>query len=402
MIIGIDATMLVYAGSGVANYTLNLIKNLLLIDKKNEYRLFYSSLRRPKNFYYLDSLRKLGAKVYAHRLPPTLLRLIWGRYNFFPIEFFIGKVDLFFSSDFLRPPTLSSTKGLTTIHDLTWKIFPEYHTQDVISAHRKKLIKTIRYGDEIIVDSRSTRNDLQRLYPQIATSKIHVIYPGISESMKPINDKKKINSVVSTYLTNTHPNRKADQPPSESEGKLPTNHQSLITNHYLLYVGAIEPRKNLDLCIRLFNDLIKDKQFADFKFFIVGRAGWRKEKIFQLVKDLQLDDKVIFVGYVKDEDLPYFYSGAEMTFYLSSYEGFGLPPLESLACGTPTVAGNNSSMRETLPKEFLVNIEDRGEVLKKIKKFIKSPPRIDSKKIINDFSWLKKATEFLHLFESIK
>jgi len=122
MKIGIDITMLVYTGSGVANYTFNLVKNLLKIDKENEYRLFYSSFRRPKNFYYLNELKRLGGKIYEYRFPPTLLQLWWSKLNIIPVEWFIGKVDAYFSSDFLRPPLLKGTKGITTVHDLTWKI----------------------------------------------------------------------------------------------------------------------------------------------------------------------------------------------------------------------------------------------------------------------------------------
>ena len=139
MIIGVDVTMLVYAGSGVANYTYNLVKALLEIDKKNEYRLFYSSFRRPKNFYYLDKLKKAGGKIYNFRFPPSLLKLWWSRFHVIPVEWFIGKVDVFFSSDFLRPPLLLGTKGITTVHDLTWKIYPQFHEQRIIDAHPIKL-----------------------------------------------------------------------------------------------------------------------------------------------------------------------------------------------------------------------------------------------------------------------
>jgi len=239
MKIGIDITMLVYTGSGVANYTYNLVKNLLEIDKSNEYRLFYSSFRRPKNFYYLDEFRKLGARVYEYPFPPSLLKLIWGRLNIIPIEWFTGKVDVFFFSDFLRSPLLPGTKGITTIHDLTWKLFPKYHTQDVISAHEKKLEKTIRYEDTVIVDSENTKNDLLRLYPQINRKKVSVVYPGIGSSFVPLSrttaDKEKSKIILNKYGI------------SEKW-------------QFLLYVGAIEPRKNLELSIRVFHQLVTNHQ----------------------------------------------------------------------------------------------------------------------------------------------
>jgi len=391
MKIGVDITMLVYTGSGVANYTFNLIRELLLTDKTNEYRLFYSSLRRPKNFYYLDELKKLGAKVYDWRFPPSLLKLWWGKWHIMPVEWFIGKVDVFYSSDFLRPPLLKGTKGVTTVHDLIWKIYPEFHEDFIVEAHAKKLAKTVKYGDTVLVDSQSTKKDLKKYYPQMQEEKIHVIYPAVAEYFRPIKDKPKISQVLSKYLNNQETNSKYSK-------QLPiTNNQ--IPN-YLLYVGAIEPRKNIDKAIAAFADLLKNEKFSDFKFLIVGRAGWKNEKIFALVEKLNLKDRVIFVGFVEDKDLPYFYSGAKLSVYLSQYEGFGLPPLESLSCGTPTIAGENSSMKETIDKKFLVNVDEQTAIVAKMKELLTDKVTIDPQEIKRKFSWNEAAKKFLQIISS--
>ncbi len=368
MIIGIDISMLVYRGSGVANYTYNLVKNLLKYDKKNEYRLFYSSLRRPRNFYYLDEFRKLGAKVYDYRFPPRVLKFLWNKRHLLPVEYLIGKVDVYHSSDFLRPPLLKGTRGITTIHDLTWKIYPEFHTKDIIEAHERKMEKTIKYGDIIIVDSYNTKKDLLKYYPEAKKrNKIYVIYPGVDERFKPIKDKEKIKKVLAKY--------KVEYP-----------------KRYLLYVGAIEPRKNLDTAIRVFSRLIKDKNYSDFEFLIVGRAGWKNEKIFQLIKDLRLEKKVRFVGFVEDEDLPYFYNAVKVLIYLSQYEGFGLPPLEALACGTPVLAGKNSSLKEILPEDYLVDLDYENLIFKKLTFLLKTNKPV---KIRGQFSWNNYIRRFL-------
>jgi len=384
MIIGVDVTMLVYAGSGVANYTFNLVKTLLEIDKKNEYRLFYSSFRRPKNFYCLDQLKKLGGKIYDFPFPPSLLKIIWGKFNIIPIELFTGKVDVFFFSDFLRPPLLKGTKGLTTVHDLTWKLFPEYHTKDVIEAHQKKLEKTIEFGDTIIVDSENTKNDLLKLYPQTKPNKINVIYPGIGNEFKPNDNKQKLTDILKKYNT------------------IATNHYSLATNHYLLYVGAIEPRKNLTLATEVFYQLITNhSSLSALKFVIVGRAGWKNEDVFRSIKQLGLEDRVIFTGFVEDEDLPYLYRGARLTVYLSSYEGFGLPPIESLACGTPVIAGDNSSMRETIDKKFLVDVTDKNKILEKMKYLLSNKIKINANEIQERFNWRESARKFLKIINDL-
>lgn len=376
MIIGIDVTMLVYAGSGVANYTYNLVKTLLEIDKKNEYRLFYSSLRRPKNFYYLDELKKLGGKIYNYRFPLTLLQLWWGRLHIIPVEWFIGKVDVFFSSDFLRPPLLTGTKGITTVHDLTWKIYPQFHEQRIVDAHTIKLKKTVKYQDAILADSQSTKNDLIKYYPKINREKVYVVYPGIGEEFKPINDKEKIKNVLKKYGID-------------------------CLSDFLLYVGAIEPRKNLVRSIEVFSELIKNNKFSNFNFIIAGRAGWKNEEVFQSIKRLTLKDKVKFTGYVADEDLPYLYNAASLTVYLSTYEGFGLPPLESLACGTKVIVGDNSSLKETVDKGFLVDVNDKNKILEKMKYLLENKIETKSELIRKRFNWKKSAKEFLKIVTNL-
>jgi glycosyltransferase involved in cell wall biosynthesis len=380
MTIGIDISQLVYQGSGVANYTYNLVKNLLTFDKKNTYKLFFASKNPFKKYPFLEEFKTLGAKIYRYPIPMKLQKFLWQKNDFLSINRLIGQSDIFYSSDFLRPKTDKNVKGITTIHDLSWKLYPQYHTDDVIKAHEKKLEKTIKYNDEIIVDSENTKNDLLKLYPQIKEEKIHVIYPGVGEHFRKIEDKKAIEKLINKYLKRF----------------------TFNVSRYMLYVGAIEPRKNLDVAIKVFHKILNTKYLLlDTKFLIIGKAGWKNEKIFQLIKDLKLEDKVIFLGYVEDKDLPYFYSGALLTFYLSSYEGFGLPPLESLACGTPIIAGDNSSMKETLPKEFLVDEKNKEEVYKKVIEILEKKPKINLEKIRQKFSWQNSAKNIASLFERL-
>ena len=312
MRIGIDVSQLNYEGTGVANFTYNLVKNLLETDKKNEYRLFYASLHKF-NLSVIFEFEKLGAKIYRYPIPHKLLHFLWGKNNLLPIDLLIGRVDVFLFSDYLRPATFYKTKGITVIHDLIWKLFPEKHSEEIIYFQELKIKKTIKNGDTIITDSECTRNNLLKFYPQINKNIVNVIYPGISESFKPINGNQKIQKVLNKYSNSQF---------------------SILNSKFLLYVGAIEPRKNLTLAIEVFSDLIKDNKFSDFNFVIAGKAGWEKESILQSIKRLKLENKVKFIGFVADEDLAYLYNSANLTVYLSSYEGFGLPPLESLACGT--------------------------------------------------------------------
>lgn len=376
MKIGIDITTLAYQGFGVTNYTYNLVKNLLMIDKTNEYHLFYSSFQKSKNYSYLEELKNLGATVHICNIPLPVLKILWGKLNLLPVEWLIGKMDVFYFSDFLRPPLLKGTRGVTTVHDLTWKIYPQFHEQTIINAHAIKLSKTIKYQDVIIVDSRSTKNDLTKYYPEINKEKIHVLYPGIGEEFKLIIKNEKLKIVLKKY--------KIDYP-----------------DNFLLYVGAIEPRKNLNLAIEVFHQLIKDVLYKDYEFIIAGRAGWKNENIFQKIKDLNLEEKVKFIGFVEDEDLPYLYNAASLTVYLSAYEGFGLPPIESLACGAKVIAGDNSSMKETINPEFLINVDDKNKILEKMKYLLENKIDIEPELIKKKFNWKESAGEFLRIISSI-
>jgi len=326
MKIGFDITMLVYSGSGVATYTYNLVVELLKNDKKNEYHLFYSSLRRPKNFYYLKELKKLGGHIHSWRFPPKLLKLWWGKWHIIPIELFTGKMDFFHTSDFLRPPLLKGTVGITTIHDLTWKIYPQWHTEDVIKAHALKLQKTIKYNDVILCPSEWTKKDLLREYPKATNNRIYVIYEGVDKKFKP----------------------------TKKENYLKTLEKYNINQPYIIYVGAIEPRKNLIRLIKAFDLLIKEKKYFNLNLVIGGRAGWKNQNVFDLVKKLKLENKVIFTGFIQDKYLSTLYSNAQCSCYVSLYEGFGLPPLEAQACGCPVLSSNVSSMPEILNKSAVL------------------------------------------------
>ena len=120
-----------------------------------------------------------------------------------------------------------------------------------------------------------------------------------------------------------------------------------------------------------------------------------------MVKDLKLEDKVKFVGFIEDENLPYLYNAASLTVYLSAYEGFGLPPLESLACGTKVIVGDNSSLKETIDKKFLVDVNDKNKILEKMKYLLKNKIEINSKVVKEKFDWKNSVQQFLKIIFSL-
>ena len=361
--------MLVYAGSGVATYTYNFVKSLLKNYPDHEFRLFYSSFRKPSEFYYLNELEKCGAKIYRFPIPTRGIRFLWNTISVLPVEWLIGRIDVFHSSDYHRPPLSKSTHAITTIHDLTWKIFPEYHTSDVIAAHHRKLRRTIRHNDTIMVDSQNTYDDLIKEYPMVDRSRIHVMYLGVDDRYRENVPKKEVSKLMKSY-------------------------KLLANQKYLLYIGAIEPRKNVDRSIKVFSQLIQKKAYADYIFIIAGRAGWKNEHVFQQVKDLGLEDKVIFTGFVPDKDVPALYTGAQALMYLSTYEGFGLPPLEAALCGTPSLIYKNSSIKETFPAKYA--FAEEGNELKTLLKILSKKVTV-TRSDFDAYNWDAYAHNFMRL-----
>lgn len=190
MRIGIDISQLAYTNTGVANYTKNLVENLIALDKENEYVLFYSSLRR--NFqssifpaWGLASSKRHNSQSNAKRIkfkifkfPPTLLDILWNKLHIIPIEWLIGDVDVFISSDWTQPPT-KKAKRATILYDLIIYKYPEETDKRIIATQKRKLSWVKKECDMIFCISESTKHDVMELL-EIEEKRLQVIYPGIS------------------------------------------------------------------------------------------------------------------------------------------------------------------------------------------------------------------------------
>lgn len=341
MRIGIDVSPVIYE-TGVSGYTRSLV-NALLETKEEEFVLFGGSLRR------MGELRAAfkNPPVRTFPIPPTLADLVWNKFHTFPIELLIGRVDVFHSSDWAQPPT--KAYKVTTIHDLVPLRFPEISHPKVVRAHKARLHWVKKEVDKIIAVSQFTKHEIVELLG-IEPERITVIPEAPDEIFKPA--------------------KKAD-------------------GNYLLVAGA-DPRKNIPAIIQAYKKFSKD-----FDLVIFGRP-WEKIPEVPGVK---------LLGHVPREDLPALYSGAEALVYTSLYEGFGLPVLESMACGTPVVTSNTSSMPEvagdaavlvdpTNPAEIASGIE---KVLSDRKKWIEK-----GKEQVKKFSWRKTAQMTLEVYHGYR
>ena len=375
MKIGIDISQIVY-GTGVSVYTQNLVENLLKIDKKNEYILFFSSLRRKfpiSNFQFPNKsqISDSNFQIKTFKIPPAILEPLWNKFHLLPVEKFLGPIDVFHSSDWTQPPTKAAK--VTTIHDFGFLKYPETAHPKIkaVMARRFKWIK--REVDLIIAVSEATKKDTIEIL-NIPEEKIRVVYEAAPEDLKQIKDKKIIEKVKKKYG---------------------------IKGDYLLSVATLEPRKNLKRIIEAWR-LVQSAKNKEQSLVIAGKQGWGEDLNSKLKTR---NSKILFTGYVSREELSVLYSGANCFVFTSLYEGFGLPILEAMKCGCPVLTSNISSMPEVAGEAgILVNPLEVKDIARGIievirDKEIREALRKKGFEQVKKFSWEKAARETLKLYE---
>ena len=369
MIIGIDISSVPY-GTGVSNYTLNLVESLIKIDTKNTYKLFFSSLRLPLP-PEIRNLKSKNIKIYHYYLPISLLELFWNRLHIFPIEWFIGPCDIFHTSDWTQPPTLKA-KTITTVHDLAPFINPSWSHPKIISTHQHKLSLAAINCAAFICVSQNTKNDLLKFFPKIIPDKITVI-PEAAE------DK------YHQFL---------QFPQNQQQTAIAHIKQKYHLNQYFLAQGTREPRKNLSRLIQAF------PLNSNFRLAIAGKYGWGQ--------DVKPHPSVKTLGYIPEDDMVPLHAGAFCLIYPSLYEGFGLPILKSMSLGVPVITGNSSSLSEIANgSALLVNPESVKDISQAIDQLSKSKTlhlklsRLGLKRA-SQFTWTKTAQSTLALYEKIQ
>ncbi len=179
MKIGIDISQMVHEGTGVARYVRELTRTLIESDSDNTYVLFGASLRKRYVFHtFVKNLSKHTVRLVAVPIPPTILDILWNRLHIIPVEWFIGKVDIFWSSDWTQPP-IAYAQGITTVHDISFMKFPEEHAKQIRDVHKRRLFWVKKECEKILCDSEATKNDVKELL-EIPENKLQVVYPGFS------------------------------------------------------------------------------------------------------------------------------------------------------------------------------------------------------------------------------
>jgi len=333
MRIGIDGRVLLGPTTGIGRYALNLIKHLLLVDSKNEYIIFIDG--EPKKD--LPSAANCHYQVIHKRMCIPWVD-VW-----LPRELVRQKIDVLHTPTNIGVPHLKLCKFIVTIHDLIPLLLSEYSTKKYLARYRRAITLSVRNADKIITVSQQSRNDIVRLL-KVPYRKIEVIYEGVDNFCRPISDQKLLEGIKRKY--------RIDAP-------------------YILHLGGIDEHKNSQVVLKAHRILKTVDKIPALKLVIVGRKDWFFHALSRQAYELGIEDDVIFTDFVSDEDLVLLYNTAQVFVFPSLYEGFGLPTLEAMACGTPVIASNTPSLRETIGEAgILVDPKDFNDFAQAIKQIL--------------------------------
>jgi len=312
MRIGINASKIYDVHTGVGRYTSNLSRSILKTDSKNDY-YFYAP--GGMSNAVVDNIKWTDFKKPVVSIQNNTLRILWEQIVL-PMCSRKDRLDLFHYTDHALSLLFRKCPIIITVHDIAYLRLPNLLNISR-KVYKKNILQvSIRKAQVIIADSYATKKDIIE-YFGIKEEKIRVVHLGVESRFRPINN------VENFRLKN----------------KLPSK--------MILNVGTLEPRKNVVSLIKSFKKL-KERGFKDGKLVIAGNKGWLYEEIFKEVGHSDLKQEILFLGVVKDEDLPLLYNCADIFVYPSLYEGFGLPPLEAMACGIPVITSNTSSLPEVI------------------------------------------------------
>lgn len=315
MRISIDYTAALKQSGGIGRYTRGLITALAHLDRQNSYLLMATPEAIQAASSPFAAYPNFSYKLYP--LAERWMTIGWHRlYLPVPVEWFTGPVDLFHSPNFILPPTRRA-KSILTVHDLSFMRHPQGAVDSLRRWLEKVVPRSLALADHILADSRSTEQDLIDIF-DIAPDNITVIGAGVEKRFRLITDETILDAVRERYHL----------PPQAK---------------FILGLGTLEPRKNFTGLIEGFN---QSPVRHTHHLVIAGGRGWLYDDIFTAAENSPVAERIHLIGFVADEHLPALYSLADIFAFPSHYEGFGIPVIEAMACGTPVVCADNSSLPE--------------------------------------------------------
>lgn len=369
--------------SGVGHYILGVLRGIDEYIEEEKYAgrpvptvkviVPYDTVKKFKSF---------GFKHIGHKTFPLSFKTmggLWYRGKLPPIDLWCGRGTYIFTR-FVDMPLLYS-KCATVIYDLSYELYRQYSDERnaiFLSTQVKRSLKTT---DKVITISKSAKQEIVDFY-KLEPKKVTVIPPATSPAVFYKRSRQEIEKVKRKYK---------------------------IEGDYIISLSNLEPRKNLEALVQAYCNLPK-KYSDDVSLLVVGVNGWKTEKLLDaIIKKVEQGYKIIRPSsFVKDRDMPAIISGAKMLVYPSHYEGFGMPPLEALACGVPVICSDNSSLPEVVGSAAqLVDSNDTSGLAKQIERYLDSWEEISKKAIVEGpeqarmFSWKESAKKLLGVAEEL-
>lgn len=375
MRIGLEVTAAVRQGGGIGRYVRELLRAMAASDRDNNYRLFYASPNPVPH-----PLPPLPPNFHATRLPfeDIWLARLWHRLRApLPVELITGRIDVYHSPDFTLAPTLPGTPGLLTVHDLSFLRDPSSASPALRSYLQIAVRRSVLSASHILADSQATKVDLIEIYGTPA-DRITVLYAGVEKAFQPVTELSRLAEVRKRYRLGETP--------------------------FVLSLSTLQPRKNYVRLIEAFDVALGATQF---KLVLAGSKGWQHQEIFNEVQSRDLEGKVLFPGFIADADLPALYSAAEVMAYPSLYEGFGLPIVEAMACGTPVLASTAPCLPEIAGQAAILvdpyDVQDIAIGLTRLASDLPLRAELVKKGVARarKFSWQESAQQLLGLYHEI-
>lgn len=368
--IGIDARMYGYAQTGIGNYIRHLLKYIFEQDTENNYVIFLMSKEFDDFVILSDRVRKVkvSAKWYS-----------WQEQLLFPFQLYKEKLDLMHFTHF-NSSILYFGKTIVTIHDVTPFFFPGHKMKSLIRriGFRAVFFSSVKKAKRVIAVSASTKNDIVKHF-KIKENKIRVVYEGADEQFRVINNCEEIEIFKKKYN---------------------------ITKPFIFYTGVWRNHKNLVGLIKAFG-ILKNRYKLNYKLVLGGKEDSYYPEVRKTWENLMLENEIIRPGFIDQADLSLFYNVAKVFVIPSFYEGFGLIGLEAMACGTPVVSSNTTSLPEVLGAAAVYfDPKNTEEIAEKIKlvltdKKLYNKQREKGFQQLEKYSWGKMGNETMEIYDEI-
>jgi glycosyltransferase involved in cell wall biosynthesis len=375
MRVALDYTAGIRQGAGIGQYVRCLVDAMLAQDVDNQYTLITSGRpTRERAFPVADNVR--GRSV---GIPDRYLNILWYRWRV-PVyaNYFTGPMDIYHGLDFGLPPLKGKVHKVVTVYDLAFLEHPETSVPSLAAYLNKVVPEAVAAADVVAAISHATKQALITHY-NAPPAKITVIPCGVGQQFQRITDQTRLEEM----------RRKFE-----------------LQNPLILSVGTLEPRKNHLGLIKAFSEAQASHKSAAM-LAIAGGKGWMYEETQQLVAELKLEHKVRFLGRVSEGELIALYSLADVFAFPSFFEGFGMPPLEAMACGSPVITSNTSSLPEVVgDAALLVDPHDVQAIAQAITEVLENEPLRDDLRQkgyvqAQRYTWSQAASKMLAVYQQL-